>query len=272
MATATRDCRTFRDGWNQNGTPGIADGYIDYKQIIKVIDEDDPEFTIPAIDGCIVDTDCDTDITLPYPDITDECSPEFDVDITGDLGTFNNITADVTVSNVGVGTYTITYAVTDNCGNTAYQTFDLEVEDCKKPTPYCQNLVIEIMQTGMVEVWAEDFDAGSFDNCGPVDPSFSMTDPDQDGLMLTCDDLGLNQIEVYFHDIYGNVDFCIVELIVQDNMNACGSVMVSGAIETEGDAPVADVNVEMNGGLFMDVTDLAGEYHSITWYKVKITL
>jgi hypothetical protein len=255
-----QDCRTFRDGWNQNGTPGIADGYIDYKQIIKVIDEDDPEFTIPAIDGCIVDTDCDTDITLPYPDITDECSPEFDVDITGDLGTFNNITADVTVSNVGVGTYTITYAVTDNCGNTAYQTFDLDVEDCKKPTPYCQNLVIEIMQTGMVEVWAEDFDAGSFDNCGPVDPSFSMTNPDQDGLMLTCDDLGLNQIEVYFHDIYGNVDFCIVELIVQDNMNACGSVMVSGAIETEGDAPVADVNVEMNGGLFMDVTDLAGEY------------
>jgi hypothetical protein len=51
--------------------------------------------------------------------------------------------------------------------------------------------------------------------------SFSMTDPDDDGLLLTCDDLGLNQIEVYFHDIYGNVDFCIVELIVQDNMNAC---------------------------------------------------
>jgi hypothetical protein len=43
-------------------TSRYADGYIDYKQIIKVIDEDDPEFTIPAIDGCIVDTDCDTDI------------------------------------------------------------------------------------------------------------------------------------------------------------------------------------------------------------------
>jgi hypothetical protein len=108
---------------------------------------------------------------------------------------YNNITADVTVSNVGVGTYTITYAVTDNCGNTAYQTFDLEVEDCKLPTPYCQDLVIEIMQTGMVEVWAEDFDAGSFDNCGPVDPSFSMTDPDADGLTLTCDDLGLNRLK-----------------------------------------------------------------------------
>jgi hypothetical protein len=43
-------------------------------------------------------------------------------------------------------------------------------------------------------------------------------------------------------------------------MLAVANLTVSGAIETEGDAPVADVNVEMNGGLFMDVTDLAGEF------------
>jgi hypothetical protein len=260
-----QDCRTFRDGWNQDGTPGTADGYIDYKQIIKVIDEDDPEFVIPAIDGCIVDTDCDTDILLPYPDITDECSPEFDVDISGDLGSYDDITtAGITVADVGVGTYTITYAVTDNCGNTAYQTFDLEVEDCKLPTPYCQDLIIEIMQTGMVEVWAEDFDAGSFDNCGPVDPSFSATDPDQDGLMLTCDDLGINSIEVYFHDIYGNVDFCVIELLVQDNMGACGNNLtaaIGGTITNEDEEAVADVNVELNGQMSsMAQTDLNGSF------------
>jgi hypothetical protein len=92
------------------------------------------------------------------------------------------------------------------------------------------------MQTGMVDVWAEDFDAGSFDNCGPVDPSFSATDPDADGLTFTCDDLGEQEIEVYFHDIYGNVDFCIVTLDVQDNMDHCGgggNLTVAGEIETE---------------------------------------
>jgi hypothetical protein len=255
------DERTFKDGVNDGPGP---DGYISYVQIIKVIDEDDPEFTVPAIDGCIVDTDCDTDIVLPYPDIMDDCSPEFDVDITGDLGDYNDITADVTVPNIGVGVYSITYAVTDNCGNTAYLTFDLEVEDCKLPTPYCEDLIIEIMQTGMVDVWAEDFDAGSFDNCGPVDPSFSATDPDADGLTFTCDDLGEQEIEVYFHDIYGNVDFCIVTLDVQDNMGHCpgtGDLTVAGEIETEQANPVEDVMVDVNGGLFSELTDNNGAYN-----------
>jgi hypothetical protein len=255
------DERTFKDGVNDGPGP---DGYISYVQIIKVIDEDDPEFTVPAIDGCIVDTDCDTDIVLPYPDILDDCSPEFDVDITGDLGDYNDITADVTVPNIGVGVYSITYAVTDNCGNTAYLTFDLEVEDCKLPTPYCEDLIIEIMQTGMVDVWAEDFDAGSFDNCGPVDPSFSATDPDADGLTFTCDDLGEQEIEVYFHDIYGNVDFCIVTLDVQDNMDHCGgggNLTVAGEIETEQANPVEDVMVDVNGGLFSELTDNNGAYN-----------
>jgi hypothetical protein len=255
------DERTFKDGVNDGPGP---DGYISYVQIIKVIDEDDPEFVVPAIDGCIVDTDCDTDIVLPYPDIMDDCSPEFDVDITGDLGDYNDITADVTVPNIGVGVYSITYAVTDNCGNTAYLTFDLEVEDCKLPTPYCEDLIIEIMQTGMVDVWAEDFDAGSFDNCGPVDPSFSVTDPDADGLTFTCDDLGEQEIEVYFHDIYGNVDFCIVTLDVQDNMGHCpgtGDLTVAGEIETEQANPVEDVMVDVNGGLFSELTDNNGAYN-----------
>jgi hypothetical protein len=258
------DDRTFRDGFNDTGLPGTPDGYISYKQIIKVIDEDEPEFNIPAIDGCIVDTDCDGDILLPYPDITDECSPEFQVDITGDLGTFTDISGDVTAPDVEVGTYSITYAVTDNCGNTAYQTIELDVEDCKKPTPYCQDLIIEIMQTGMVDVWAEDFDAGSFDNCGPVDPSFSATDPDADGLTFTCDDLGEQDIEVYFHDIYGNVDFCIVTLDVQDNMDHCGNgggnLTIAGTIETENATTVEDVMVDVNGGTFTELTGADGTY------------
>jgi hypothetical protein len=258
------DDRTFRDGWNESGLPGTPDGYIDFKQIIKVIDEDDPEFTIPAIDGCIVETDCDTDILLPYPDITDECSPEFDVDISGDLGNYDNITLDgITVADVGVGTYTITYAVTDNCGNTAYQTFDLEVEDCKLPTPYCQDLVIEIMQTGMVEVWAEDFDAGSFDNCGPVEISFSQ-DTDDTSLTFTCNTLGNQTVEIWVTDIYGNQDFCLTNIIVQDNMNVCQAapvVAAGGSITNEAEEAVENVNVDLSGTNSASLmTDVNGGY------------
>jgi hypothetical protein len=239
------------------------DGWVQYKQTIKVVDTEAPNFTVPPIDGCILDTDCDTDLSLPYPIITDQCSPSFTVNITGDFGTFNNISGAVIVPNVGVGTYEVTYAVSDNCGNTKYLTVEIEVEDCKKPTPICKNgLIAEIMQTQMVEVFASQLNDGSFDNCGPVTFSFSPN-VNNTSIVFTCDDLGQNPVQVWVTDIYGNQDFCNTFVIVQNNMGACGGgvpVIIAGVIATEQDAPVEDVNVMMNGGLFTDVTDLAGEY------------
>lgn len=248
-----KDCRTFRDGYNTSGTPGIADGYIEYKQTIKVIDEDAPVFTIPAIDGCIVDVDCDTDLLIPYPDVTDLCSPTFEVDITGDFGVFNNVTADITIPNVGPGTYDIFYSVTDNCGNVAYDDVTVVVEDCKNPTPYCKNgLIIEIMQTGMVDIWASDFNDNSFDNC-PGDLLFSFSSDVNDvGITFTCDDLGQNPIEMWVTDASGNQDFCVTTALIQDNMNVCGQsqqVMVAGLIENEAHLPVGQVMVELNNAI-----------------------
>ncbi len=259
-----KDCRTFRDGWNVTGSPGTPDGYIVFKQTIKVIDNEAPDFTIPTIDGCIVDTDCDTDITLPYPDITDDCSLAFDVDITGDLGSFNNITGDVTVADVEIGEYDVHYAVTDNCGNTGYQTVTVVVEDCKLPTPYCVNgLVIEIMQTGMIEIWAEDFDAGSFDNCGGVQLSLSP-DVNDINAIFTCDDLGQNPIQLWVTDIYGNQDYCETFVVVQDNLFSCNSAggpTVAGAIANEEDEGVENVTVELSGnGNVSQLTSANGSY------------
>jgi hypothetical protein len=260
-----RDCRTFRDGFNNTGLPGTPDGYISYKQTIKVMDNEDPTFTVDPIDGCIVDTDCDTDITLPYPNITDDCSPTYDVDITGDFGTFNNITAAVTIENVGVGEYEVTYAVTDNCGNTGYLTIVVVVEDCKKPTPLCDNgLVVEIMQTGMVEVCAEAFDEGSFDNCGPIAHFSYSPDITNTCQIFDCDDVLVNPtVQIWVTDIYGNQDYCETVLIVQDNMGACNNATgptIAGAIATEGNQGVEGVDVQVNGGLFSTLTNLSGDF------------
>jgi hypothetical protein len=259
------DCRTYRDGYNNTGLPGTPDGYISYKQTIKVMDNEDPTFTVDPIDGCIVDTDCDTDITLPYPNITDDCSLTYDVDITGDFGTFNNITGAVTVPNVGVGEYEVTYAVTDNCGNTGYLTITVVVEDCKKPTPLCDNgLVVEIMQTGMVEVCAEAFDEGSFDNCGPIAHFSYSPDITNTCQIFDCDDVLVNPtVQIWVTDIYGNQDFCETVLIVQDNMGACNNATgptIAGAIATEGNSGVEGVDVQVNGGLFSTLTNLNGDF------------
>ncbi|MCB0706879.1 MAG: HYR domain-containing protein, partial [Saprospiraceae bacterium] len=257
------DSRTYRDGWNSTGAPGTADGYIVHKQIIKVTDNTPPSFVIPEIDGCIVDTDCNTDITIPYPDIEDPCGSEWDVNISGDFGVFNNISGDVVISDVSPGTYTIYYAVSDNCGNTSYQSVDVEVVDCKLPTPYCLGgLVVEIMQTQMIEVWASDLDAGSFDNCpGDLIISFS-SDITTTSMVMDCGSLGLNPVTIWVTDAAGNQDFCETILWVQDNMGNCGSpsLALGGLIATELDEGVEDVMVDINAGLATVMTDEDGLY------------
>lgn len=258
------DDRTFRDGYNTSGTPGTADGYITYKQIIKVVDTEAPSFTVPTIDGCIVESDCDKTLVLPYPEIADDCSPSFDVTISGDFGTFAEITEDQEVLNVGLGTYEILYTVTDQCGNIEYESVTIEVTDCKKPTPYCKNgVVVEIMQTGMIEVWATDLDNGSFDNCpGTLQYSFSQ-DVNETSVTFTCDDLGLNEVELWITDASGNQDFCLTTVYVQDNMGACSlpaSSTVAGALMTEDDDPVEGAMVEVNAGSSSMMTETDGSY------------
>ncbi len=53
----------------------------------------------------------------------------------------------------------------DGCGNTSSVTTYFQIVDKKAPTPYCLNLSTAVMSNGQVELWAIDFNVGSFDNC-----------------------------------------------------------------------------------------------------------
>jgi hypothetical protein len=139
------------------------------------------------------------------------------------------------------------------------------VEDCKLPTPYCLNgIVVEIMQTQMIEVWASDLDLGSFDNC-PGDLIFSFSpDTDDQAVTYTCDDLGQQAVEIWVTDAAGNQDFCETFITVQDNMNFCDGnqtvATIAGLIATEDDEPVEMVMVDVNGGQASQVTGNDGLY------------
>ncbi len=54
----------------------------------------------------------------------------------------------------------------DGCGNNVSSVRYFQVTDKKAPTPYCLNLSTAVMSgNGQVELWAIDFNVGSFDNC-----------------------------------------------------------------------------------------------------------
>ena len=148
------------------------------------------------------------------------------------------------------GTHKIKWFVTDGCGNETICEYTIIVKDCKAPTVVCLNgLSVNIMPTGMIVMWASDFLQYTDDNCTltpyikigirkcdqgtgfPVDangnPITSVT--------FTCDEVGMQCVELWAIDLAGNADFCKTFILVQDNANSCNtsSINVSGALKTQ---------------------------------------
>ncbi len=243
--------RVFQDGLNSSNFDLNAplrgaepDGYITYQQTIKVIDNTAPVIDCPIdLKVCITENDCWTTVELPLPDLLD-CSDNLTLTAFGDLGTGLD-----PFEEVPPGNYSMTYSVMDNCGNSNACQFNIDVVDCKKPTPYCLNgLIIELGQNGTFDLWAIDLDAGSFDNCTDnLIYSFSADTSDQI-YVLDCFNIGEIIITLWITDETGNQDYCETFVVIQDNMGACmGPPLIAGTVETEEGQGISDVEVKLSG-------------------------
>ncbi len=154
----------------------------------------------------------------------------------------------------------VVWKVTDGCGNITTCTQNFMVVDKKKPTPYCLNVSSALMQNGKVELWAEDFNVGSFDNCTPKEKLlFTLNEmhpvlakitqihffkglginateseynagtaqkwlpsKNSSGMIFGCDDLPFVDVKMSVWDEKLNTDFCTVTLNLADNQGACG--------------------------------------------------
>ncbi len=78
-----------------------------------------------------------------------------------------SITLEAEVISGMMSNHKVHWKVTDGCHNHSTCSYDVMVVDKKAPTPYCVSLSSAVMENGGVELWASDFDKGSFDNCTP---------------------------------------------------------------------------------------------------------
>ncbi|MCR9286205.1 MAG: T9SS type A sorting domain-containing protein [Bacteroidetes bacterium] len=247
--------------FDEDGPHDPSNGYYSDVQEIKVIDTAAPviigDNVYSTVNGncfgnlsvCIEGTGCSTTVSIPQPEV-DDCAPEdyLTRSVSGDFSSFST-------SNVGPGTYHATVRIDDGCNNYTDCDVTIVVTDCKKPTPYCQDVFVEIMQTGMIELWASDFNLGSFDNC-PGDLTYSFSaNVNNTNRTFDCDDIGSNIVEMWVTDAAGNQDYCEVELVVQDNMGVCddGDPLIAGTIETEDAEGVFGIDIEINGTTDMGV-------------------
>ncbi len=253
-----------------------GDGYFSVKQVIKIIDKDPPKFDAcpQNITICSFSADCANNPVLIVRPATDACAPAnllkytWKLDI-GDNGNYDLTgKGDTLKANLPLGKHHAWFRVEDGCGNFDICEFDFTVQDCKKPTPVCINgLSTDIMLSGMVSVWAKDFNASSVDNCTSADKlkySFSADTTDK-SMIYTCDSLGSRAVTIWVTDEAGNQDFCSTFILITDNMGVCGDTigmkMIAGNIITEKGAKVGEVQVALAGSTApMFTTNATGSY------------
>lgn len=280
-------------------TSGGGLGYKEWKhtQTIKVFDNEKPQI----VSGCEPQSICtyDPNCLGGYIELTasatDNCteqlyyrykvylnnSSSFDQGYSKE-GLASVIEGGVNVANASdtypIGTHRIEWTFEDRCGNFSTCSTTFTINSCKAPTPYCINgLATSLMKMGdggMVEVWASDFDLGSYHPCGSeVFLSFAPITLDANGnpvlvsgKVFTCDNLGRQDINIYAGVITstGEViqDYCSTFIDIQDNLGVCGTgdLVAGGRIANQDNVPVEGVNVDFVGSERNVVTTEDGEY------------
>jgi hypothetical protein len=148
------------------------------------------------------------------------------------------------------GTHRITWIIEDMCGNVGTCQYLFTVEDCKLPTPVVINGLATVVMpsSGCIDVNIDLFDAGSFDNCGPVQFSYSSDVNDTIATFCCEDGLGTKEVEFWITDAVGNQDFVITSIRIQDPNEFCGDPSqpaVSGKVESSAHPGVGVERVEM---------------------------
>jgi len=170
------------------------------------------------------------------------------------------------------------WKVSDGCQNITSCENTFMVVDKKAPTPYCIDISTALMESGMVELWACDFDLGSFDNCteeGDLRFTFTETRPQDDpnydsdskcsSRIFDCDDLEVSPllVRMYVWDEKDNFDYCEVFLSLVDNQGGCengGGMRITGSVSTLDNEMVEDVEVELIApAIELDKTDMTNE-------------
>lgn len=182
------------------------------------------------------------------------------------------------------GVYTAEFIFKDNCGNTTLARQSYTFKECTNPTPYVLNgIAIEIgQQSASVDVWANDFDQGSYDNCTPQDSlefriwhiSLGINPPTTtqgvldslpSSITFDCNYLGTQIVRIYVVDQSDNFDYVATFVLIQDNMRACQNPdddenMVAGEITSFSGEQIENVAVTVNHDESTMTTTTDGHY------------
>ncbi len=240
------------------GSPGSWQ----FSQTIKISNSDEPQ--VYCLDEVLVNSyNCsDEYVNVPVPEISESaCGGSYMISHNSPFADQGGPNASGTYP---VGTTRVKFSFSYGCGLTEHCYVDVVVKDNAKPVPYClMSLVTALMpidenqdgvpEDGMVEIWAKDFDHGSYHPCnyGPLEFSFSE-DTDSTFAIFTCEHIGTNELKMFVTDPHGNQSYCLVDLVVQNNganipncQPTTTDLYVAGQIKTSTDLVMENARVKM---------------------------
>ena len=205
----------------------------DNLQLIRVEDNTAPEIESPSLtlsanvppqeNGL---TYCTTLGFIPPPVVTDECN-DYTIRIHTPLGEVNYLNGTDgalggTVPGPGLplGVFSITYEVTDDCGNTSVLDVPVEVLDVLPPIMICDdNITVTLQPSGFAQLQAGQINEGIRDDCCLDQVLIKLEDePDslfRSGIEFFCTN---TTVEVLMRawDCAGNFNNCNVTVMVKD--------------------------------------------------------
>ena len=231
-----------------------------HTQLIIMKDDTPPVLTVPNDTIVAVDNNCQ----YGYADLPDafatDCSPFITITNNSPYATDGGANAS---GFYPMGTTEVLFTAVDGCGNTTYATMTVEVRDLKLPSIVCNSGIATELgympDTISVSVDADMFVAHKEDNCTAeenLQVYMRLADPTASGppstktLTFYCNDIGTHDVEIWVVDEAGNADFCITQVIIQDNFVVCppsgpAVATIAGLIEDESGVEADGVEVHV---------------------------
>lgn len=221
-------------------------GYYTHFQTIKLINDEAPH--VYETDDIEVNSpDCDK-AYVEVPDLVAGGGCSTDYKITNNSDYADSRGADAS-GYYPVGTHHIHYSVEYGCG--ASKTFKKTVKVVNNiaPQPFCIAGVSialgpvdedgdGVPEQGEVLIWAKDLNFKSSSPC-ELDLTYSFY---PDTLVMskayTCDNIGLNHVNIYVTDSNGNQSYCTAEIYVQNNSANIVGCNASNEDQESDDVPV----------------------------------
>ena len=240
------DCLGIIRSWSVVSNCGCEDISLTYTQEILQFNQIGPSITVPAdLTVSASNAGCTREVSLLAVAMVGGCSSGANAVIEpGEItNSFTDGGADAFAA-YPLGTTSVTFVVTDNCGRTASGVTNVTVIDDISPTCLAEDVVLTLDSDGQAIIDIIELAGQSSDACGNV--TFSINP----NIVYTCADVGQDlSVELKVTDENGNFSVCTASVaVVDDIMPICMVQDVTLSLDADGEAVLSIAQIDTGSG------------------------